>query len=293
MSLSNFKGSKYLRCPSCGKTRIKPYAYEDGTIESEVLGRCQREGNCGYHLKPAEYFKDKEGSFRNTPTFSQHKQLETYTINTDLARKFSSNYRNSTLFQHLQKTGLDFSQTFEKYFVGSTRDGSTIFFQYDGVKFRAGKIIKYVNGHRDKSSGLPCTWFHKKMKDLNEETHELRQCFFGRHLINESETICIVESEKTALICATIFGGVWLATGGRTQNLTNLSELSKKRVIIFPDDDSVEYWQTKIKTFQNCELYDLSRFNILQKKGADLADLLMEMGEEVKRSVYLYVVNIF
>ena len=76
--------------------------------------------------------------------------------------------------------------------------GQTVFFQFDGFKFRAGKIIKYTeNGHRDKSSDKPVSWVHKWTKDFDEDKQELDLCFFGLHLVDESNTICLVESEKT------------------------------------------------------------------------------------------------
>ena len=292
LSLSNYKG-KLIHCPNCGKVRLKPYAYENGEIESPVLGRCQREVKCNYHLKPSEYFKSKGENFINQKTFAPPKVLETYFLNSEIARKFIANYRSSVLFQFLQKTGIDYSGIFEKYLVGATKYGQTIFFQFDGAKFRTGKIITYEqNGHRSKQY-LP-TWVHKKLGDYNDTTHQLNQCFFGRHLLDSSEVVCLVESEKTALICAPIFqNAVWMATGGRTQmSIARLSELSKKRVLVFPDDDSVVEWSEKIKMFPNFELHDLSKFNTSGKKGADLADLLLEMGEKTRKEIYLHLINI-
>jgi hypothetical protein len=293
LSLSNFKGSKYYVCPSCGKPKLKLYCYEDGRPESEILGRCQREANCGYHLKPKEYFRDRGQTYTPTATFTKAKELLTYSIDPTIIEKLASNYKNGTLFQFLQRTGLDFSASFERYKVGATRTGATVFPQFDGLKYRAGKIINYLSdGHRDKS-GLPAEWIHKKLNDLNPETHKLRQVFFGHHLIAEAQKVCIVESEKTALICATVFGGVWLATGGRTQlQPEKLAQLVGKDVFLFPDSDSVDYWREKTKSFGNCQIFDLSKFNEAQKKGADLADYLLEMGAEVQKQVYKTVINI-
>lgn len=293
LSLSNFKrGAKYVKCPSCGQLRLKLYCYEDGRPESEILGRCQREANCGYHLKPKDYFKDKGENYSNLPTFKKVEPLPTYSIPTEVCEPFIANYKNGTLYQFLCKTGLDFSDVFERYKVGATKNESIVFFQFDGIKFRTGKIIKYLpNGHRDKSNGLPADWMHNKVSVIDREKEELRQCFFGWHLIKESETVCIVESEKTALICAKLFGGsVWLATGGRTQlQAAKLHQLAKKNVFLFPDSDSVEFWREKVKPFGNCRIVDLSALNIDGRKGADLGDYLLEMGADVQKECYLTI----
>jgi len=289
LSLSNFKGSHYLTCPSCGKKRLKLYCYEDGKELHESVGRCQRESNCGYHLKPAEYFKDKGEKYVNSMEFVKPIPKLIYSLNRAMCEKIASNFKKSTLLTFLAQTGIDYSPIFERYKVGSSPNGSTVFFQFDGVKFRAGKIIKYLpDGHRDKSDGMPIAWIHKAIPDFDEKTHEIQQCFFGMHLLNKDKIVCVVESEKTAVICSGVFpSAVWMATGGRTQlNEYGLTQLSKvKKVLLFPDDDSIELWSKKTKAFGNCKIVDLSEFNDNKKKGADLADYLLNGSNSVVSGV--------
>ncbi len=287
LSLSNYKG-KYLQCPACGKPRLKPYAYENGQIESERLGRCQREVNCGYHLKPSEYFKDKEG-FENTATFAMPVQKQMYILDKSIVKKFTNSYQQSTLFQFFQQTGIDFSGIFESYKIGATKMGATIFFQFDGLVFRTGKLIKYLeNGHRDKSARPPVLWLHNKLNDFDDDKQEVRQCFFGRHLIDRSNVICIVESEKTALLCAGIFpGAAWMACGGRTQlSGIGLSELSRKKVFLFPDSDSLLYWREKTRSYGNCEVIDTAEFDEQKKQGSDIADYILEGSGDVRDRLF-------
>lgn len=291
LSLSNFRG-KCLQCPNCGKLRLKPYAYADGRIESEKLGRCQREVNCGYHLKPSEYFRDKGESFSNTKTFSEYRQKKMFALEKSFIDKYISGVENSTLLQFMQMTGIDYLPVFKNYLIGATRSGATVFPQFDGVSFRTAKVIKYLeNGHRDKSVRPPVFWLHKKVDSFDEQEYEIRQCFFGRHLLDDSNVICIVESEKTALLCAGLFpGAVWMATGGRTQlSGFGISELSRKKVLLFPDSDSVVYWREKTRTFGNCEIIDLSKFNAEKKEGADVADYFLEGSSETRSELYLKI----
>jgi hypothetical protein len=291
LSLSNFKG-RYLQCPNCGKLRLKPYAYENGQIENEKLGRCQREVNCGYHLKPSEYFKDKGENYQNTVSFAPIVQKSMHMLDKTICQKFIANHKASTLFQFLQQTGIDFVRVFERYKVGASSSGNTIFFQFDSSVFRSGKAIKYLsNGHRDKSARPPVVWLHKKLGNFDEEKEEIRQCFFGRHLINDSDVVCVVESEKTALICAGIFpDAVWMATGGRTQlSGIGLSELSRKKVLLFPDTDSLVCWSEKTKNFGDFKVHDLSGFDEHKKQGSDIADYILEGSEKIRRDLYLMV----
>lgn len=53
------KGSKKNICPKCQKKRFVNYQnMETGELLPPMVGRCDREINCGYHLTPKEFFKD-------------------------------------------------------------------------------------------------------------------------------------------------------------------------------------------------------------------------------------------
>ena len=76
---------------------------------------------------------------------------------------------------------------------------------------------------------------------------ELYPCFYGEHLAGRypDKKICIVESEKTALIMAVKYGQfVWLATGGKglLQSLACKEFLQGRAVILFPDIDAAQEW---------------------------------------------------
>ena len=54
-------------------------------------------------------------------------------------------------------------------------------------------------GHRIKEPRSYVTWVHT---DLHYEEYNLKQCFFGEHLLSAypNKSVAIVESEKSALI---------------------------------------------------------------------------------------------
>jgi hypothetical protein len=98
----------------------------------------------------------------------------------------------------------------KKYHIGTTNYwfGSTIFWQIDNFnKIRGRKIMQYnsISGKRVKQPFNHVSWIHKQLKLTN---FVLKQCLFGLHLINiisKSDTICIVESKKTAIIMSFFF----------------------------------------------------------------------------------------
>ena len=56
----------------------------------------------------------------------------------------------------------------------------------------------------------------------------------------QNKTICVVESEKTAVMMSELRPNcIWLATGGKTElNVARLKPLQGRRVILFPDTDA-------------------------------------------------------
>lgn len=97
---------------------------------------------------------------------------------------------------------------------------------------------------------------------------------------NNTKTICIVESEKTAIICSILIPDyIWLATGSK-QNLNQriCSNLKNRNVCLFPDTDAFMEWKEK------AEILNFNISDYLQKlvnkeqagEGYDLADILID-----------------
>ena len=90
------------------------------------------------------------------------------------------------------------------YRVGTSKHwpGSCVFWQTDiNGSVRTGKVMLYdaETGKRIKQPFNHVTWVHSllKLPDYN-----LRQCFFGEHLLpmNRDKPVAIVESEITAIV---------------------------------------------------------------------------------------------
>lgn len=90
--------------------------------------------------------------------------------------------------------------------VGTSKywEGATVFWQMDYQnRVRTGKIMLYnpATGKRIKEPYNHVTWVHSI---LHKEDYNLKQCFFGEHLLPEdkSRPVALVESEKTAIIAS-------------------------------------------------------------------------------------------
>ena len=177
------------------------------------------------------------------------------------------------------------------YRVGTSKHwpGSCVFWQTDvNGNTRTGKVMLY-NAHSGKRVKEPfnhVTWVHSllKMPDFN-----LRQCFFGEHLLpmNRDKPVAIVESEKTALVAAYYLPEyVWLATGGKTGciNADALRVLRGCQVILYPDIGATDQWRQKLRLLRSLDI-EASIFNFLEEvatndertAGLDIADYLLQI----------------
>ena len=158
-------------------------------------------------------------------------------------------------------------------------------------KVRTGKIMQYnpETGKRIKHESGAIDWVHNRLKKSGTlpEDYNLQQCFFGEHLLGlyPEAVVCIVESEKSALISAAIFPEhIWLAAG----NINGLSFdkcqiLKGRTVILYPDLNAFEKWSVKAKEIQkqcDCiisisELLEKNATPYAKAKGLDVADFFI------------------
>lgn len=190
------------------------------------------------------------------------------------------------------------TELFKLYKVGTAKlwNGSTIFWQIDSQsRIRSGKIMAYDNqtGHRIKDNSIRVTWVHSylKLEDFN-----LRQCFFGEHLLQcfPDKPVAIVESEKSALIASYFMPELlWIATGGSNGcfNSDAVKVLKSRSVILVPDLGMMEKWAQKLPLLEHCSsvfitdrLEKMATENQI-KRGLDIADFLEEFAKiEAKKT---------
>ena len=112
----------------------------------------------------------------------------------------------------------------------------------------------------------------------------MRQCLFGEHLLAQypDALVCLVEAEKTAVICSAFCPKfIWLATGGKTQLGDRLDVLKGRKVLVFPDIDAYAAWR---EAFAKKPFLSVTFSDILEKEGTpedraaqiDIADWLLQ-----------------
>ena len=155
------------------------------------------------------------------------------------------------------------AESLKNYHIGHARQGLTIFWQIDEqMRVRTGKMMRYrKDGHRDRETRYSFDWIHSALfrnsdtTGYSEDSCEVVPTLFGMHLLNaygSGASVCIVESEKTALLMSIAYGNnltqVWMACGG-VENLSveKLRPIMQagRRIILYPDRDAIDKWQAK------------------------------------------------
>lgn len=297
------KGSKKYICPSCTKKTFKPYVLGGKHIH-ETVGICDRILSCGYHKPPREYWQENNIKMPKLPTIQRQppKKQEIKPIGY-MSAKYISTYsekRNNNLIYYLLDlfdSEIIKTQT-DPYLLGCAKGGDVIYWQIDqNMKCRTGKIQKLdkETGKRFKSLGS-VRWVHAKLKDIGElpQDFNMQMCLFGLHLIhpfwnNSGKTICICESEKSAVIAACCMPQyIWMAAGAlHWLNVEKLKPLKGWDVVLFPDTSTngkaFELW-SKIAEEANRQGLNVIVSDMLEKNcteeqkadGYDIADYLID-----------------
>lgn len=196
------------------------------------------------------------------------------------------------------------------------KEGHAMFWQCDvNCKVRTGKMMLYKpDGHRDKDTPHNFDWIHSWLgRDFDivdgrkvsrkpyydKEAFDYQTWYFGSHLIDgcKNATVNIVESEKTALICAIAYGdttrNLWIATGGKeflkpwSPTIQALIQ-RKRKVALFPDKDATEEWKKLAKDIGYSNMVVNTEFmerywRPCDGEKADIADIIVRLLRERKK----------
>lgn len=303
--LEPYKGmNTRYHCPSC-QQRDKTFSLyidtETGEHISPIVGRCNRESNCGHHYPPKQYFKDNNISFdipkAYKPSFVKPQQKPvSYIPIVYFKASLKAHETNHFVMVLINLFGVEIAnELVSRYFIASSKywNGATVFWQIDTQgNVRTGKIMLYspVTGKRVTEPFNHITWVHKA---LNQPEFELRQCLFGEHLlIDKTKPVAIVESEKTAVIASIYLPQfIWVAVGSLTNlNAEKCSILKGRNITLFPDLSkpdinsgvtAYDKWSNKAKDLSHLAIFTVS--DLLERKatkadreqGLDIADYLL------------------
>ncbi|MDJ1492476.1 DUF6371 domain-containing protein [Cytophagaceae bacterium DM2B3-1] len=302
-----------LTCPSCGvKRALAPYwDNQTGEILNPQVGKCNRLDTCGYHYPPRAYFQDNPDLATTPPTrqslpekpHSIHKQkiyLPEEVIYPALKSRFRS---KNTFWQYLSaKYGAATAhEVFDRYRLGTSnayKGGSTIFPLYDGIGYASAQIIK-VHPATCKTirfaHGRATTWLHSVLAQQSETTEPWLTTYieqadkyphpFGLHLLTSQphQTVCIVESAKTAVVCSIEYPEFcWMAIGALSWlNAQRLAPLQDSNLVLIPDGGAgTKDWTTKATLLQR-QGFSIQVADLNLPTGDDLADLSFAVTDTV------------
>lgn len=246
--------SKKFICPECEERRFVRMIDELGNYLSAEFGRCDRSSSCGYYKYPEQSDSDIKIDF------TQRKVVKLAvndgppsSIPERYVQQSLKGYKINSFYQFLCNmfTKQEIDIVFATYKVGTSKlwGGATVFWQISiDFEVRTGKVIKFdhATGKRVKNPKSLTTWVHKllPLKQFN-----LKQVLFGEHLLSKfpQKTVCVVESEKTAVFMAIKHPNqLWLATGGETEfKAEKLKVLTGRKVVVFPDTDFHKNWSER------------------------------------------------
>jgi hypothetical protein len=298
-TLEKYSGghSRYA-CPSCGRTRkfTRYIDTETGRYLANDVGRCDREAKCGYHHTPHEFFADNhpleaermhsKAHRKSEPTREACKPISVDYVSAKILKQTlrlsDRNHFIKFLWTRFPSEGV--SDVVRDYLIGTWSDGRTVFWQIDARgRVRTGKLIAYDSSTGKRIKSRQPSWVHAELKRAGElpDIFNLRQCFFGEHLLPRlpERVVGLVESEKTAVVTSLLIPGyVWVATGGcGNLNLDRLGRAMRgRRIVLFPDSSKFEAWSKK--AVEARRLFDLD------VRVSDLLD--QRLTEEQKRDDY-------
>ena len=309
-------------CPECGRAGAFARYIDTTTGEplADFVGRCNREDSCGYHYKPGQYFKDHPDQSqpfqpvkrtKSRPFFREWTPpppLESYTIPAAVLRRFfeiekAADQKRLQTQRRCGPSNLDlyllkvlgkerYKAVRKAYRLRSYR-GDALFIYCDREgHYRTMKRIRYKeNGHRAKD-WQPCLMHkHENIGPYLPEGWKLRRCLFGEHLLqaHPAAPVALVESEKTALICAALCPGpVWLAVGGKQWlNADTCAALRGRSVIAYPDLQAFDLWQHTLADIARQVGFAVEVSPLLEgiataqerAAGLDIADYLLQDGK--------------
>lgn len=286
------KGSRKHNCPQCGKkTFVRFVNNETCKYLPMEFGRCDRENKCGYwRTSKCEFNYSKIKDYPRPQLISYHP--------IEMIERSGRNFKQNNFVQFLKSLFCEdeVKSVIRKYLLGTSKlwNGATIFWQIDNnQKIRHGKIMLYNihTGKRAKDANGKA-FINSVRSTLKLQDYNLRQCMFGLHLINESETrmVAIVESEKTAIVMSLFKPEyVWLATGSKQGfKYEMLEPLKGFKLIVFPDKSEYRDWLDMAKSLRNFG-FDISVSKFIEEtdfaEGSDLADVFIKGIKALTRTV--------
>jgi hypothetical protein len=221
----------YGYCHSCGKASLPPSLYKDNFGNEYYWDVNNKKFENVLQLYDKSVLQKVRSSVILNEKCNTKERINIKYIDLQLVNNSIDDIPETNLLQYLrlQYGNKAIDQVQQMYYIGNTNDGGTIFWNINkDLKVQKSKICYYKkNGKRTSKFKVPYK---------NENGYY--SCLFGEHLLNKyDKPTVLVESEKTAIVCAINFPDYnWLSYGG-INGMTNdkMKVLSGKTILIVPD----------------------------------------------------------
>jgi hypothetical protein len=264
------------KCPQCGQTKVFRYYEDRNGNRIGNAGICDRQSNCGYHAKPNNEQIKAIISQESTPKVESQKSEIIFPDVKILAKISAYEKDHSSHFHKLcEKLQIPISHLIH-WGVGTDKTETVFVLRNHEHKIANTKYFRYlVTGKRDKTF---TSFSLRQPKDLKKKyTIPL----YGEHLLDTTrqKTVCVVESEKTAVIASWFYPHFDFVACGAANGLTGekLSVLYGRKIYWLADADKAGRENSSLKNLkayeQNFELIDVFPN---RQDGTDLADAIIE-----------------
>ena len=266
-----------INCPYCnGKKTFRTYEPVDGSDvvneKGEICGICDRTNSCGVWVKPDGTMSENRKPAVHVP------DPIILQLDNDKKEHLRLCLKNETSNFHKFCAGLNIPLShLKKWGVGTEKD-KTIFTFIDKDRNPCNiKYFKYLeNGKRDKEFKAYSLKSH--MDGIQQYKHKI--CLFGEHLLSKdnSKFVCVVESEKTAIIAAHYFPKYDFVSCASADGLTDLkAQILKERFVIWLcDADKAGRENSSLRVLKRQRIkHKIIDLNPQLQDGTDLADMLI------------------
>jgi hypothetical protein len=276
----------YGYCHSCGKASLPPSIYEDDFGNEYYWDVINKKFENVLQLYDKNVLQQVRSSVIHNDNCNTKDKINIKYVDFQLVNESVGSVSENNLLQYLRlQCGNEaIDQVQKMYYIGNTNDGGTVFWNINkDLKVQKSKICYYKkNGKRTSKFKVPFK---------NEDGYY--SCLFGEHLLNKyDKPTVLVESEKTAIVCAINFPDYnWLSYGG-INGMTNdkMKVLSGKTILIVPDlsENARNIAERKVEELSSINIdatiWDLSKGmndDELKEKGyynCDLEDFLKNLN---------------
>jgi hypothetical protein len=278
---------KFIFEKSPAKKEMCPECQQKGTFRMyeglpRKYGKCERINECGHfvdpHKEPLEIQKELMNEVA-TEIKKPKKEPELIFPTKDEIKALVS-LKTSNFHHYINESKVVPLEHLTKWLVGTNSYGNTAFIIANKKTYFNAKFMKYGDKLKRDKQGIP--YYMKAAKDK-----KYTRCIYGEHLLSDdlSRVVCLVESEKTAILAAYYYPEFdWLATGGNNGMTSEMIPALFNRTIYYLCDSDLAGRTSstlkKLKEYkQDYHLVDLFPD---RNDGYDLADFILEEYPKTK-----------